>query len=368
MVKKILHLRSSGGLLGAENVIIEICKHAKENGYISIIGAINDSKDPYPDFLITAKSLDIPTELFTSRNQIDPTCAFQIRNYIVENKINIVHAHGYKEDFFTLASHVKIPKIATNHLWKRNNLKSKLYCLIDSYLLKMFDRVIGVSDEIVKELNQRKIKNVTKISNGIDVGRFSGISRAFELYSKFNLDHKKITLGMISSITPEKGHFYAIKAFSRLVSKCSNVQMIIIGEGNQYDLMKSLVSELKLESNIFFGGKQTAIPQLLSIIDIFVLSSLAEGLPMALLEAMASKKAIVATAVGEVPNVIENKVNGVLVQPKEIESLSLEIEELLFNERLRQQYGKNAFATVNLKYSSKRMAEEYYKTYSLLLK
>jgi len=366
--KKVLHIRSSGGLLGAENVILELCKRAAENNYTVVAGAIKNSNDPYPEFLDAAQKLSIDTVVFPCKNQFDIRCAWAIKKYVRRNNIDIIHTHGYKEDYFTFLSRVTIPKIATNHLWKKTDFKDRFYCLLDSFFLKKFDRVVGVSGEIVQELHDKKIPRAMKIANGIDIKKFSLNSQSNSLLREFGIDRPTEIIGMISSITPEKGHEIALRAFAKVVQSHRSAKLLVVGEGNQISKVKGLSKELNIEQHIVFTGKRTDIPELLSIIDIFLLTSFTEGLPMALLEAMAAGKAVVATDVGEIPEVLEDGINGLLIKPGDVRGTENAINRLLsMDVPSRKKLGACAAASVAERFSSESMAKNYFALYDSLL-
>ena len=116
--KRVLHLRSSGGLLGAENVVIEIAKFSAQNGWESVVGGINNISDPYPEFLNLADSNNIQKVLFKSNGPLDFKCVREIKKFVDKEGIDIIHTHGYKENMYTLLLKNNLPKVATNHLWK----------------------------------------------------------------------------------------------------------------------------------------------------------------------------------------------------------------------------------------------------------
>jgi glycosyltransferase involved in cell wall biosynthesis len=365
---KILHLRSSGGLLGAESVIIELCKHAEENNYKAVIGAINNIDDPYPEFLDVAKALSIETIVFSCKSQFDFNCARTINKYVCKNGIDILHTHGYKEDFYAILSNVSIPKIATNHLWKKNNLKDKIYCFMDSFFLRRFDKVIGVSEEIVQELKSKNIKNAIKIANGIDVKKYSTIKKTDPCHNRFGIPESHVIIGMISSITPEKGHKIALKAFAAALQQYKNASLLIVGDGPELPVIKKLASVLQIDNNIIFTEKRTDIPEILSIIDVFLVTSLTEGLPMALLEAMAAGKAVISTNVGEIPYVIQDKINGILIKPDDIEGTARTLQTIFSaGKDIQRKLGANAYATINGSYSSEAMAKKYFTLYNSVI-
>ncbi len=380
MSPNVLHLRSSGSFLGAESVIIEIAKYSSAFGFQSIIGGIKNDKDPYPEFLTYAQELNIETVLFDGKGRIDFKRAQKIGNYINENNINILHCHGYKDDFYGIISLTRIPKVATNHLWKttRTHLwkipytRARIYAMLDALFLRFFDKVIGVSHEIVDKMNRYGIKNTIVIPNGVDTTKFDMRSKSFDLLTKFGFDKESIIIGMISSLTEEKGHKYAIEALHYIKLDFPKAKLLIIGDVlpgfEKYEIgIKRQVKELGLDNYVVFAGKQKDIPNILSIIDIFLLPSLKEGLPMALLEAMSSGKAVIATHVGEIPNVINHYKSGLLIAPSNTIELKNEILNLLKNREYIITLGKAARETVVDRYSSKNMTQRYCQIYSSLM-
>jgi len=122
-----------------------------------------------------------------------------------------------------------------------------------------------------------------------------------------------------------------------------------------------------LRDKVVFTGIRRDIPQVLWVIDIFVMPSLNEGMPISLLEAMAAKKTIIATRVGSVPDVIKNEFSGILVNPGNVQDLSQSIIEVLDNPKKAEFLSENAFATVSSSFSAKKMAQKYVEVYESLL-
>jgi glycosyltransferase involved in cell wall biosynthesis len=367
MIRKVLHLRSSGGVLGAESVLIELGKHTPEFGYQSIIGAIKNRNDPFPEFIKIAKENGIETVVFECKNSLDVSLMGVIKSYIVKNNIDILHCHGYKEDFYGFLTPVKIPKMATNHLWKRTTLRLKIYSIVDAFILHFFRQVVGVSDEIVMEMQRHQIKNAIKIPNGVDLDKFAVRNKVLDLYDRFNVCSENVIVGMISSLTPEKGHEYAIKAMCKLVKEIPEIRLLIVGDGILRSDIQRQIESNSLERFVKLVGIQRNIPELLSIIDIFILPSLKEGLPIALLEAMASGKAVIATRVGENTNVIENEKTGLLIDPGNFLQISEAILTLTKNKGSIGMFGANARVAVEAQYSSQIMCKRYCEIYKDIL-
>ncbi len=362
-MKKILHLRNSGNILGAENVIIEIANNSKQYGYISIIGAIKDKNDIIPEFITKARLYGIETIIFENNGKIDSSAIKKIRHYIFNQNIDLIHCHGYKSDFYGFFSAKNIPKIATNHLWKGNDFKSKFYFFIDKWILKYFNHVVAVSNEIQNDMIRKYINNTSVVHNGVDTNIFIPRSKNNNLLAEFGVKTGDFVLGMISSLTPEKGHLYAINAFNKLYVNHTNIKLVIVGEGVLKNKLQNKVISLNLNSHIIFAGKRSDIPELFSIFDLFLMPSLQEGLPMALLEAMASGIPVIASKVGEISNVITHNENGFLISPRNTDLLRNILNTILINKDILKAISNNAVNHIRNNYSSIKMTKQYCKLY-----
>ncbi len=352
-------------MLGAEGVVIELAKESRAFGYESIVGALKNEKDPVPEFITVAESCGLRTKIFECQGSFDFRVASKIKKYINRHQIEVLHCHGYKENAFGLLTRSGIPMIATNHLWKDSTLKAKCYCLLDALLIRFFDRIVGVSDEIVQGMKNVGIKNAFKIANGIDCNRFNFCSKDDDFSRKYNVQPNDFVLGMISSLSYEKNHQAALKALEKMSNQ--NLKLLIVGSGPLEDELRKLAENMGLTERVIFTGAVSEVTKILSIVDVFLLPSLSEGLPMALLEAMASGKAVVASNVGDVGNVVEDYVNGLLVNSNSVEELRTAIEFFCKNPEKLIECGHAARHTVKNRYSSSIMAKKYCCIYDSLL-
>jgi len=153
-------------------------------------------------------------------------------------------------------------------------------------------------------------------------------------------------IGAVASLTPKKGHAFLFQALAALPDRGQRWSLVLAGDGSERAALEALAAQLGIADRVRFLGVCPQVADLLSLVDVFVLSSLSEGLPLALLEAMAAGKAVVATDVGGVPEVIAAGENGLLVPPREVQPLADAIHRLLRDAELRAQYGERAKATV----------------------
>ena len=239
-------------------------------------------------------------------------------------KADMIWAHEPVAGFYAywISKLAKIPYML--HVHSRGSLEPANFNrrfwmkVMERYAYKTAKQVIFVSSNIAKDIN----KNGIVIPVGIDVDKFKSSSIDSDL-SKIN--GKKICyLGRLSSV---KGINYLIESFAKLNQ--DDLNLVIVGEGDQKNKLMSLVKELNLENKVhFLGYKQSNT--ILPFIDVLVLPSLSEGLPHSVLEAIACKKPVVATSVGDLPNLLKNY----LVKPKDVDELAGKIEKALLENKI----------------------------------
>jgi len=364
---KVLHLRSSGALLGAESVVLELAKHSPNFSTEAIVGIPVLAQDDIPEYGLLAQQIGLNVVLFHYDSTFSLALAKKIKKYVEQENINIVHTHGYQEDFYAWLANLQIPIIATNHLWKKTDFKLWLYAKIDAHILKSFQRVVAVSKPILDELEQVGIKKNELISNGVDTNKFSpDLKQAQHTSYKASLgiSDTSVLIGMISSLSIEKGHLYALEAFKEAQESFENeVTLIIVGDGPERSNIINMAKTLGLEKNIALLGKRQDIPEILNILDIFIIPSLNEGLPISMLEAMASGLPVIATDVGDIGKVINNEENGFLINSKNSHQLAERLEMLVNDSKLRHKLALKARETIEDHFSASAMTESYCKIY-----
>jgi glycosyltransferase involved in cell wall biosynthesis len=364
---RILHLISSGGLFGAERVAVELSKSLKKTYHCEpVLGVIRNVYNPHEEILEEAKSNGIVYTVFSCRSQLDMKLAFSIREFIKKNRIDIIHCHGYKSNFYgLLASKGQVPSVTTNHNWLTAHWKLKTYCFLDSLWIRFFDRIVAVSNEVKKDMLRYKIpeEKISVIDNGIALERFEKVVETNNIRDQLGFDGKIRIIGTIGSLGIEKGHIYLLEAASQVLEIIKDLRFLIIGDGPLRKPLEEKSEKLGIEKQVIFMGQRKDIPELLMAMDIFVLPSIKEGLPMALLEAMAAKRPVIATRVGAIPKVIENKDIGVLVEAKDTIGLRDAIINLLNDPVRMSLLARGGFDRVCMNFSSDEMCKHYLRLY-----
>jgi len=365
----VLHLIDSGGLYGAENVIVNLSIGSEKLGIRSIVGCFAHKRKNMPDLVDKAESLGLNTTIFRMNSRLDLTCILRIAHWCRSNKVSLIHSHGYKASLICLLLKAiyKIPYIVTCHLWFIDTKRLKLYTSLERISMYYADRVVGVSEEIGRQLNRLRIPKakLEVIENGIEVKMYlpNGNFDDMKLRTELKLRKNTLVVGSLGRLTEQKDYGTFIKAASEVLKHRDDVDFFVAGNGHLRDKLKALSNEFGIAHRFHFIGFRKDIVPLLQMMDVFVLPSIEEGLPIAMLEAMCSKLPIIATRVGGIPKVIRNMKNGILIGKKGYKQLSDNILLLLKQPDLRKSLGENAFKTAVELHSNYQMTNKYVEIY-----
>jgi glycosyltransferase involved in cell wall biosynthesis len=366
---KVLHLISSSGFFGADNMLIELSKGLRHTTFSPIIGVFKNLHNPHLEVVKEAKRHNFPVEIFPCKGRLDLRAILSIRRFLEGQKFDIIHTHGYKSNLYALAASFgkKVPRVTTCHNWLGDAPKMRFYARLDKFFLNRFDRLIAVSDSLRQEILKQNIspQKVLTIYNGVGIDRFNTQKKPDNIRTEFGIDEGCKIIGTVGRLSEEKGHIHLLHAAKKVIREYPKTVFLIVGGG---PLRQRLEAKSSLLATPFiFTGVRNDMPVIYSIMDIFVLPSLTEGLPMALLEAMASQRPVVATKVGAVPRVIKHGSSGLLIKPADVEGLAKAIMDLLANPQKGHYLAKNAYEIVRQHFSSQGMAEKYVEVYKEVL-
>ncbi len=285
-------------------------------------------------------------------NFLHITSVLQFVRAVRKVKPHIIHCHLYNATRFgaPIAKILKVPAvIETGHLVERwrKGFKKFLTSSLDRILSIFVDHVIAVSQPVaiyfldVKNYTPAK---VTVIHNGCDQllfnpERFTSTTR-HKIKKAENIDKKSLVIGLIGRLEDQKGHTFFIKALPKIVTEHPNVQVLFVGDGNLKDSLLEQTKRNGTEGYISFLGFRKDLPELLSIIDVLVLPSLFEGMPLTLIEAAAMGVPVVATSVdGSKDVVLDGETGYLLSHPNKTEIIVEYVNKLLNHQQLRLSMG-----------------------------
>ena len=365
---RILQFISSSGFFGAENVVLQLASSLVQLGIDVTVGVVLNTGNPHLELLEECRRRKINALPFTCRGKIDYQLVKNLREFISSERIDILHSHGYKSNIYAWLTSIGLPVglVSTCHNWIDNDQKMKLYSKLDRFILKKFNQIIAVSSQVAEQLLLSKISSdkVQRINNGIDINVFFDAEPDHRLKSEFGIMEGEVVIGSVGRVSEEKGHRFLLNAFKMLKNSYANVKLIIVGDGP----LKAALEEEYSDLDVIFAGNRRDIAEMYQLMDIFVLPSLMEGLPMVLLESMASGKAVVASRVGEIPSVVNDAESGLLVSPESEKELYEALTRLLLSPQFTEKLGQSASSVVRKKFSSLSMGQAYVHVYKKVIR
>ena len=363
---KVLQLISSGGYYGAENMLLNLCASQQKAGCQNSLMIFYNVHAPNVEFYERARRRGLSVRMVHCQGRADWRAVRQIEECIQEDGIQLLHTHGYKADLYgyVAARRSGKPIVATCHNWVGGTAALGIYNHLDRMTLKRFRGLAAVSESVAQRLIASGVsaQKIRTIANGIDVQAFERARPSAVL----DFDGSKV-IGMVARLDLQKGFECLLRAARELCGAFPALKVVIVGEGPDRIAIESMIQRFELQSNVILAGQHSDMPSIYAAMDIFVLPSLNEGLPMTILEAMAASKPVIATRVGAIPKVIQDGETGLLVDPADSDGLRNALARLLADSDLCCRIGSAGHDWVSRNYTSEAMALKYRQMYADVL-
>ncbi len=354
---------------GAEKVVVDLSRELKNRGVDVLIcsreGGMFEKK----------LAGEVSYKIISKKNKNIIHYIRELIELVSKENIEIIHSHMFGNNFFGFIvaklSGRKI--IMTTHGMDCFISKKRRFAY--KVLGRYVDRITVVSDYLKDEFNKSINRNIiTTVYNGIDIEKFTAQSHSLSKKSELGLSSAFPIVGVVGNIKSVKGYDILTKAVQKVFNIYKGGKLLILGEAikpNEIQCKKELqemIRQLNLDDHIVFLGHREDVAEILSILDIYILPSRSEGTSIALLEAMAAGKPIIASKVGGNPRVIKDGVNGFLVPAEDWQTLSDKIITLLKDQDLAIRFGKEARDFVLKNFYLSEMVSNYMKVYEEVLK
>lgn len=367
---KVLHIIKSLGRGGAEMLLPETLKRHNQSEfefhYIYFL--------PWKNQMVAAiESAGGKVTCFSAKNNILLFLQYpKIIKYCREHNIQIIHAHLPWAGFVSRLVH-KLTKIPT--LYTEHNLQERYHFItryINKWTFNSQSLAIGVSEDVTQSISKNirpSIPCVT-ILNGVNTDSFQRKSNEerIAVRNQFAIPQEAIVVGTVAVFRFQKRLDKWLEIMAAAIEKDPNIYGIIIGAGTLEPEIFAKHTALQLEGKVFFAGLQTNVKPFYEAMDIFMMSSSFEGLPIALLEAMSMGCAIVSTDAGGIKEVLRNGEDGITVSVEACEKLSSALLELSSDKKKLAFFQSQARKRVTASFSIDAMInqlESYYKNTSL---
>ena len=357
-IMQVTHDLNYGGL---QRLVVDISRNLDKSRYQVSVCALREAGHLEDE--LRKEGIKV-IKLSPANNGVDYLSFWKLFKIFREERPDIIHTHNTQPfvEGGIAAILAKVPvHIHTDH--GRQFPDRRRYMFAEWVLSHFVNQIVAVSENLKKDISRYEGIRPDKIKvilNGINGSKYNNKIDKNKKRRELGIDNKhNIILGFVGRLSPEKGLIYLIKAMETLVKEFPNLLLLIAGEGALLEELKREAIALGMEQNIRFLGPRSDINEILSLLDIFILPSLREGLPLVLLEAAAASLPIVATDVGGNKQVVKHGTNGLLVKHGDAASLYNAIKELIMNEGMRKEFGRESFDLFINSFTIEKMIKEY---------
>lgn len=363
-MKTVLHLIETSGPGGAENMLITMAESLHRRSYQSIICLF---KDGWLNRQLQRKGFE--TVIVPQIRSLDFHCARDLVRLVRARNVSVMHSHEFAMNAYSavVSALTGVACISTVH--GKNYYAEKWRRRVAYRFVSKRSTLVAVSEDIRNFLIQRvgiKPQNVRTIWNGIDLDRYAANQKTrARIRHELGIPDKEVVIGAIGNLYPVKGHMHLVEAASLVNERYPGARLLIAGRGQMLRELRRKTVTLGISDKVVFLGFREDVADLLQAVDVFVLPSLSEGLPLSLLEAMASSTPVVATTVGGIPEAVTDQETGLLVEPGDSMGLANAILECIEAPAVSKKFAEKARDEVKKKFSVESMVNSYEELYKV---
>lgn len=347
---RVLAFMEAYSVTGPAKNMIEFARRAaayppNEGAEICFVTFVRGATGEDNAFVHEVRNCGLEARVVSERAAFDVTVLGKIRKIIRDFNPDIIQTHNVKSHFLIWLTREfrRYPWIAFQHGYTWTNLKMRTYNQLDRISLPAARKVVTVCKPFAEALARTGVESdrIVVRHNSVKPFRGSAPEVVEDLRRTLGISDDAVVLLAVGRLSSEKGHSDLIRAVASLQQEASKqkIALVVVGDGLERGKLQSLAVELNLQNTVIFAGQQADVAPYYTIADIVVLPSHTEGSPNVLLEAMSAGKAIVATAVGGVPEIARDGENALLVPSRNPDELCRGIRRLVVDSGLRERLG-----------------------------
>jgi glycosyltransferase involved in cell wall biosynthesis len=317
-----------------------------------------DVNSPPNAFVAAARELGLEVEVIPERRRFDLKVISALRGIVESRHPDIIVTNSVKSHFLMWRSRLwrQHRWVAFHHGYTDTDRKMRVYNRLDRWSLPHADRLVTVCHAFANELVSSTGLSLDKISvqhNAIRRRPSVSATEVAGLRSRFGIAEDERIVLSVGRLSREKAHIDLLEAFKHLRTTHPDLslKLVLVGDGPERSRLEAAAESLGCQQHVVFAGQVSDVQPFYAMADVFALPSLSEGSPNVLLEAMATNLPVVATAVGGVPEMVENSVSALLVPPNDPPSLAAALATLLTDKDLARRLVKKAATLVDTQYS-----------------
>ncbi len=303
------------------------------------------------------------------KKTLDPALIDQAMTIIHENNIEILQSHGYKSHLLCYLLHRKtgLPWIAFVHGWTLENLRIRVYTLLEHLLLFKATEVVTVAQSLRQRLFSPVAKRAHVISNALAPQELIITESREHVRQKLGIAPDSLVVGLMGRLSPEKGHDLFLHALATARTQGAHLHALLVGGGQEKENLQHLVKKLHLEDFCTFTGHVQDTANYYQAMDIQVMPSTTEGMPNAALEGMYMGLPLIATSVGGIPEVVIHEETGILFPSGDAKALERALLRLAHNPETRERMGNAGKARVEEQFNPHTRAQKILQLYQDIL-
>jgi glycosyltransferase involved in cell wall biosynthesis len=371
-IRNILLLNETSGPGGAETVLYNIAKNLDRNRYLPRVVLFRSGW--FRDYLVDE---GIPVDIIQSHRSWDLTFIRQLSRYCKEHRIDLIHAHLPGANLYgsVVGKLLGIPVICTLHNEYIMPGSVERFSGVKMFIIRsLASRLVIVAEYMRGDyLRRGKIpsRKMVLIYNGVRQEQADSSFDIAEFKRQIDFRDGDILIANIANLRTPKGHMILMDAAAKVCGEMPQAKFLLIGEEGDGKIKAAILDKMKqygLGDKVKLMGFRRDVSQILKHVDIFMLSSISEGLPVSVVEGMRSGLPVIATEVGGLPEVVENGASGYLVKPGDSEKLAAKLIELCKNPSLRKTMGNKGNEIASRLFSLDLMIKNYQTLYEELMK
>ena len=360
-MKNLLFLLLSVNIGGLEGIVLQMCRRLKFKGHTITVVCLDELGAFQDEFRLNSNEL-----LLMKRKTpgVDITLIRRLVSVFKSRKIDAILSHNFTPIFYgSIAARLAgVPLVFSIQHNSRFFSEGKKRIFAFKLLSFLNSKIIAVSQDIYSHcttstnIPHRKLQ---LIYNGVNTEKFLPIEPPESLYNELNILKTNFIVGQVCRLSPEKNLSCLLYAFKEFHKFQNDSKLLLVGEGPDKENLQALTRNMHLEGAVIFTGARKDIVNLLNIMDVFVMTSLTEGVSLTLLEAMACALPVIATRVGGNVEVIEDRISGILIETNNPKVVTEELNKVYHSSSLREELGNSARKRVCTAFDINSMIMKY---------
>ena len=350
---------------GAEKVLVDLALHLDRSRYNVTVCATRQARNYQP----LLDGAGVHTMVLQRNSRWETYKMAEVVRMLRRERVDVLHTHLFGSNTWgrLLGRLAGVPVIIAHEHWS-SRAQNEIW--MDRIMYPLSDRILVTSEaskQIVMSSEGIPARYLSVVYNGVDMAKFAARGDRADVRAELGVAPEAVLIGAVGRLTADKGgQDVLIRAVGRVRATCPQVRLVMVGDGPLRPGLEELTAQLGLTDTVIFTGLRSDVPRLLSALDVFVLPSEREALPVAVLEAMAAGLPVVATRVGGIPEVVEDGATGFLVPPGDVAAMHRILERLTGDPALAARLGAAGQAHVQAHFTVQQMVRQVERLYDQL--